>query len=50
MTLLLRCVSAGIELRCHLGHAYIISNTLYTGCTPGGGEGGGGYSLCEGDG
>ena len=32
MTLLLRCVSAGIELRCHLGHAYIISNTLYTGC------------------
>ena len=25
MTLLLRCVSAGIELRCHLGHAYIIS-------------------------
>ena len=33
MTLLLRCVSAGIELRCHLGHAYIISNTLYTGCT-----------------
>ena len=33
MTLLLRCVSAGIELRCHLGHAYIISNTLYTGYT-----------------
>ena len=31
MTLLLRCVSAWIELRCHLGHAYIISNTLYTG-------------------
>ena len=31
MTLLLRCVSAGIELRCNLGHAYIISNTLYTG-------------------
>ena len=30
MTLLLRCVSAGIEVRCHLGHAYIISNTLYT--------------------
>ena len=29
---LLRCVSAGIELRCHLGHAYIISNTLHTGC------------------
>ena len=33
MTLLLRCVSTGIELRCHLGRAYIISNTLYTGCT-----------------
>ena len=28
MTLLLRCVSAGIELPSHLGHAYIISNTL----------------------
>ena len=28
MTLLLRCVSAGIELPYHLGHAYIISNTL----------------------
>ena len=25
MMLLLRCVSAGIELRCHLGHAYIIA-------------------------
>ena len=33
MTLLLRCVSAGIELPGHLGHAYIISNALYTGCT-----------------
>ena len=30
---LLRCVSAGIELPYHLGHAYIISNTLQTGCT-----------------
>ena len=30
---LLRCVSAGTELPCHLGHAYIISNTLYTGYT-----------------
>ena len=28
MTLLLRCVSAAIELPYHLGHAYIISNTL----------------------
>ena len=27
-TLLLRCVSAGKELPYHLGHAYIISNTL----------------------
>ena len=27
MTLLLRCVSAGIELRCHLGHAYIMEPT-----------------------
>ena len=26
--LLLGCVSAGIELPHHLGHAYIISNTL----------------------
>ena len=29
MTLLLRCVSAGIDLPYHLGHAYIISNTLH---------------------
>ena len=29
----LRCVSAVIELPCHLGHAYIISYTLYTGFT-----------------
>ena len=28
----LRCVTAGTELP-HLGHAYILSNTLYTGCT-----------------
>ena len=34
MTLLLRCVSAGIELPYHLGHAYIIPNTLQTGCRP----------------
>ena len=27
MTLLLRCVSAGIELRYHLGHAYIMEPT-----------------------
>ena len=33
MTLLLRCMSSGIELPYHLGHAYIISNTLQTGCT-----------------
>ena len=30
MTLLLRCVSAGIELRCHLGHAYIKYQTHCT--------------------
>ena len=30
MTLLLRCVSAEIELRCHLGHAYIIYQTHRT--------------------
>ena len=27
---LLHCVSVGTELPCHLGHAYIISNTLHT--------------------
>ena len=30
---LLRFVSPGTKLPCHLGHAHIISNTLYTGCT-----------------
>ena len=29
---LLRFVSTGTEVPCHLGHGYIISNTLYTGC------------------